>query len=219
MTYTSAHCCAIPDTFDPRIAAHELKRYRRKGPRSMTRRLLSAIREAGVERATLLDIGGGVGEIGHELLGAGAEHATLVDASPAYLDAAIQEAERRKHGARFTVVHADFVTRASTLPIADVVTLDKVVCCYPDMPGLIAASTGRARRLYGLVYPRERWWIELAVATQNGVRRLRRSAFRAYIHSTTAIDAAIRDRGFVRRHHDAGFIWVVDLYERQPSRL
>ena len=39
---------------------------------------------------------------------------------------------------------------------ADVVTLDRVICCYPDMEALVGRSAERALRLYGLVHPRDR---------------------------------------------------------------
>ncbi len=216
MTCT-AHCRAIEKQFDPRIATREITRYRRNGPSPSTRRLLSAIRETGVTGATVLDAGGGIGAIAHELLDAGSEHATIIDASPACLSAAREEAERRKRGARLTVVQGDFVTLAGGVAAADIVTLDKVVCCYPDMERLLATSTGRARRLYGIVYPRDGWWMRLANAAQNALRAVRGNAFRSYVFSSVAIDAAIRHAGFSLRHHDAGLVWVVALYERQGT--
>jgi magnesium-protoporphyrin O-methyltransferase len=53
-----------------------------------TRELIDALITAGVNEMTLLDIGGGLGAIQHELLAAGASQATHVEASTAYLDAA-----------------------------------------------------------------------------------------------------------------------------------
>ena len=42
---------------------------------------------------------------------------------------------------------------AARVPSADVVVLDKVICCYPDMPALVQASAAKARRLYAIVVP------------------------------------------------------------------
>ncbi len=39
---------------------------------------------------------------------------------------------------------------------ADIVTLDRVGCCYLAVDELVTASAAHARRLYGLVLPRER---------------------------------------------------------------
>ena len=52
-------------------AEGDLKRYRRNGPDSTTKALIEAIVAEGVEGATLLDIGGGIGAIAFELLDAG----------------------------------------------------------------------------------------------------------------------------------------------------
>ena len=79
--------CCEPDydaLFDDRAARRELAAYQRNGPSGTTRRLIEAIRSEGVDGASVLDIGGGVGIIGAELLGAGASTLTDVDASRAY---------------------------------------------------------------------------------------------------------------------------------------
>src|SRR5215212_9408785 len=70
------------DFYNARLAAADLERYREKGPRPWTRTLIESLKAEGVEGATLLDIGGGVGVIHHELLAAGVASAMCVDASP-----------------------------------------------------------------------------------------------------------------------------------------
>src|SRR5947199_213845 len=83
----------------------------------------------------------------------GASGATDVDASAAYLAAAREEAARQGHAERVAYHHGNFVDLAATLPPADIVTLDRVICCYHDMPALVERSSAKAARLYGLVYP------------------------------------------------------------------
>jgi magnesium-protoporphyrin O-methyltransferase len=209
-----AHCCAVEDVFDRTAARRDLEQYRKKGPSASTRILLNAIQDAGVTGARVLDVGGGIGAIAHELLGGGAASANLVDASAAYLAAARDEAERRQAAARLDVTHGDFVALSQSIASAEIVTLDKVVCCYPDMQQLLGASTARATRLLGIVYPRDGWWIRAATIAQNAFWRLRNSAFRLYIFPNTAIDAGIRSAGFVLRTRNRGLTWVVALYER-----
>ncbi len=65
----SCQCCGIEDQFDRARAEHDLRRYRRRGPLPTTRRLLQALGTRPRTGATVLDIGGGVGVIHHELLG------------------------------------------------------------------------------------------------------------------------------------------------------
>ena len=83
------------EIFDEKSAQADLERYHQHGPDDTTKLLLDMIRERGVGGASVLDIGGGVGVIDHELLGAGAARAVLVDASPPAVEAARSEARRR----------------------------------------------------------------------------------------------------------------------------
>ena len=215
----SGGCCQGADrVFGDRTAAHELRRYRKKGPSKPTRILLDALRAAGVADATVLDIGGGVGMIQHELLESGAAHATGVDAAPAYLHAAAEEAERRGHADRLTVRDGDFVALADEVEAADVVTLDRVVCCYPDMPALVGRSAARARRLYGLVYPRDAWWTRLGFKVPNLWFRISRNPFRVFVHRASDVDSVVREHGLTHTlRRDAGPIWHVAVYERAAS--
>ena len=206
--------------FDDRAARRELAAYRRSGPTGGTRRLIDAIKQEGVENARVLDIGGGVGVIGVELLSAGAARLTDVDASGAYRAAARSEVEWRGFADRATFRHADFVEVAGDVEAADIVTLDRVVCCYGNWAALVDRSAERASTLYGLVYPNERWWMRMIVGVGNAALRLFRQRFRFYVHPERAIDARIRAAGFERRLHHRGWLWQTVLYARSagPAR-
>jgi magnesium-protoporphyrin O-methyltransferase len=142
---------------DARRAQKELKRYQEKGPEGTTSMLLQALISEGVDGLALLDIGGGVGVLQHELLQAGVRGVTSVDASSAYLQAAKEEVERRGLTDRVQQHHGDFVQMAHRIPQAGIVTLDRVICCYHDMEGLVDRSAALASKLYGVVYPRDDW--------------------------------------------------------------
>src|SRR5512140_3670188 len=177
------NCCEITDqTFGEADARADLKRYRKKGPAAQTLEILKAIRTRGLHDATLLDVGGGVGAIHHELLGETASEATHVDASGAYLKAAEEEADRRGHGSHLRFMQADFTDVASELPEADIVTLDRVVCCYPDFRALLSAAAGRSRRLLAMSYPREVWYVRAVIKIMDFFQSLRRDPFRVFVH-------------------------------------
>jgi magnesium-protoporphyrin O-methyltransferase len=144
--------------YNQKHAASQLRKYREKGPIASTQTLIDALKTEGVQDATLLDIGGGIGAIQHELLAAGAAHATSVDASALYLEAAQEESTRRGLGDRVTYRHGDFVELAESIPPADIVTLDRVINVYPDWERLVELSAARVQCLYGLVYPETRPW-------------------------------------------------------------
>jgi magnesium-protoporphyrin O-methyltransferase len=212
----SPDCCRFDydSLFNDRAARRELAAYRRRGASGDTRALLDAIREEGVEDATLLDIGGGVGVIGAELLGAGAASLLDVDASRPYLAAARGEMERRGFADRATFRYGDFVELAESVEAADVVTLDRVVCCYDDWEALVARSTERARRLYGLVIPHDRWWTRAAVRAIRAVARLCRQPFPLHVHPERAIHERIRGAGFELIFARHGMAWQTRLYRR-----
>lgn len=210
-------CCraqSLDEEFGEKIAALNLRQYRRRGPSKTTRLLLKALRAEGVSGRTLLDIGGGVGAISHELLRSDLAHATSVDASGAYIEAARNEADRQGHQNRLSLRQGDFVTLAAEIPAADIVTLDRVICCYPDMPALVGASVGHAELVYGLVYPRDAWWTRLGVRMINLVFRVRRHSFRSFVHSPEAVDALVVAHGFQLQFRQLTKVWQVVVYAR-----
>jgi len=81
---------------------------------------------------------------------------SLVDASPASLAVARQLAREKNGLDRIDLVEGDFVRVAPEIDAADVVTLDRVVCCYPDVDGLVGRAAERTRTVLGLVLPRDR---------------------------------------------------------------
>jgi magnesium-protoporphyrin O-methyltransferase len=176
--------------------------------------LLRAIGSLRHDAKTLLDIGSGVGAIPHELLASGLASAIVVEASSAYLEASRQEAARRGHRKRLTYYHGDFVELAGTLAPADIVTLDRVICCYPDVQKLVESSVLKAMHIYALVYPRERWLTRMSVAIANIFLRLRGGAFRTYVHSSNVVDAIVCRHGFRLSSYERTFLWQVVTYVR-----
>jgi hypothetical protein len=205
-------CAGIERLFDDRLVQGELRDYRKHGPASTTRMLLDALRSQGVAGLSLLDIGGGVGAIQHDLLAAGASHAVHVDAAAAYLHVSQLEAERRGHAERVTYLHGNFVDLAPQIPPVDVVTLDRVLCCYHDMEALVRLSVARARRYYGLVFPHHAWWQRVGRPIFNSYFRLVRNPYRFYLHATPAVEALIAAPGFQRVYYRRTLFWQVVLY-------
>jgi len=209
-----SNCCGAADFFGDATARRKLRKYRRKGPFGTTRRLLAALHDTPGPKDTLLDVGGGVGMIAHEMLAAGTSSAAIVDASPAFLAAAAEESASRRTSPRLRLLLGDVVELRDEVPAADVVTLDKVVCCYVDMESLLAATASRARRVMGLAYPRDDWWVRTMVSLGNRVLRLRGSTFRSYVHRTADIEAALRRAGLAPRTQQRGPFWIVAVFER-----
>lgn len=207
-------CPGCPNVFSDRAAEDGLKRYRRKGPDPTTRELIDVIVAEGIDGDTVLDIGGGIGAIQLGLLEAGAAATESVDASPPYVAAAREEAARRGFADRTRHLEGDFVALAGEVAPADVVTLDRMVCCYSDMPALIDRSIDHARRMIGLVYPRDSWWTRALATVMNATGRVVRGRLRWYVHRERRLDARIRAAGFERRYLRRHVLWQVALYVR-----
>ncbi|RPI82205.1 MAG: class I SAM-dependent methyltransferase [Chloroflexi bacterium] len=210
----NCQCQGIEELFNQKQVDKELSRYRTKGPDKTTRILVQAIKEQSVKGSTLLDVGGGVGAVQHELMAAGIEKVIGVDASGAYLNAAMQEAQRRGKARQVIYYHGNFVDLAEEISSADIVTLNRVICCYNDMDALVGSSAKRAKRLYGLVFPRDTWWIKLGVAVGNILYRIRNSSFRGFVHTTEAVEAVVRHSGFERKFYHRTLLWQIAVYSR-----
>ncbi|HUF38395.1 MAG TPA: methyltransferase [Anaerolineales bacterium] len=209
----SPQCRGIEEVFDTKLAENELEKYRRGGPWKETRRLLEAVRAQKIELRSLLDIGGGVGAIQHELAGE-LDAIVNVDASPAYSQTARSEAERRGYAGRAQYHVGDFVRLSENLPVADLVTLDRVICCYDDMPALVDAAVRKAGRIIGLVYPVDRLIFRAGIAVINFFQRILRRPFRMFIHDSARVDARIREAGFQPRFARKGLFWQVTVYAK-----
>jgi 2-polyprenyl-3-methyl-5-hydroxy-6-metoxy-1,4-benzoquinol methylase len=209
------NCCEITDNaFSEAEARAELRNYHKRGPANQTKLILGAIRSLGLRNVDLLDIGGGIGTIHHELLKDVARAATHVDASSAYLKEAEEEAVRRGHGDRVNFIHADFTDVAPELPKVDLVTLDRVVCCYPDFRGLLRSAADHSKSAIALTYPRETWYMRFGLRVINFFQRLRKDPFRVFLHPVTEMDSLLKKEGFERVSLRRLFVWEMALYQK-----
>jgi methyltransferase family protein len=209
-----ARCAGAARMFDQRVAARDLRRDYRRGPRKTSRLLISGLRSAGPLAGTLLDIGAGVGTMTRALLDSGVERAVAIDASPAYVAAGQQESLARGYQSRIAWRQGDFVFLADEIPSADVVTLDRVICCYPAYEELLDRALAHAGRYLGLTYPHDRWDVRWFSAVGNAFLRLTGNPFRAFVHPAAGIERAIRDRGFELHSRSSTLLWRVDVWRK-----
>ena len=210
-------CQAIEERFDREKAAAKVLGYQQDGLKDESQMLVDALVEQGIDGYSLLDVGGGMGALAIELIKRGVSQATIAEASTAYLEAAAAEAERQGLAEQVTLAHGNAVTMAGELAEADVVTLDKVICCYDDMPGLVLASLAKSGRLYGLVYPRDNLLVKAAFGFENLGCRLKGSDFRVFVYPTKEVDGLIRANGFQMRSRRTIAEWQVVIYGRNPE--
>lgn len=208
------HCRDAGDFFNERTARRELKRYLRRGPDKPTRLLVEQIQQNSISGKTLLDIGGGIGAIQFELFSNGLKRSVNVDASAAYQSVSKAAAVSRGLAGRTEYHFGDFTDLTGSLAKADIVTLDKVICCYPDAEKLLRTSLQKCTGLFGLVYPRTHLFAKIGFRLVNLWFRLRRSEFRTYLHSPQFVDTMIREDGFRQLSRQTTILWQIVVYER-----
>jgi hypothetical protein len=142
------------------------------------------------------------------------KQAVSVDASAAYLAAASEEAARRGASAAIRFVPGDFLDVASSLPAAAVVALDRVICCYPSYEPLLEQSLQHATSCFAFSYPRDVWYMRVAIALENALRRLRGDPFRAFIHGVDRMASVIQNAGFELAAKRRTWQWSADVYIR-----
>lgn len=213
-----ACCCGFDASVDRQFtrqrADKELARYRKGGPGVTTRLLRDGLVAAKLLNGTLLDVGTGIGALTFELLERGVTHAVGVDASRAYLASAEDEASRRGRSQATTFIHGDFVAVAAGVPDADLVTLDRVVCCYPSHQSLLAESLRHAGRGFALSYPRDRWFVKVVVRVENAARRLAGNPFRTFVHPVAEMQQVIGSAGFELVSRSQTRTWAADVYAK-----
>jgi 16S rRNA G966 N2-methylase RsmD len=200
--------------FGRRFARGRAARYRRRGLDRTARRMVDLLVEAGVDGATVLEIGGGVGEIELELLERGAASATCLELSPAYdADAERLTADKGMTG-RVRRRILDLAAEPDAVEPADVVVLHRVVRCYPDYERLLSAAAGRTRRQLVFSHPPRNLVSRAIIATQNLVLRLSGSEFRTFTHPPEAMLAVLAEKGLAVRATGGGPVWRVVALSR-----
>lgn len=211
---TCQHCCGANKLFNDKTARKDLKRYLKKGAKKQTQALIDAISKNDLSNLSLLDIGGGIGPIHYELLPKGVVKITDVDASEGYIVVAKSEAKKRKINDKISYLHGDFVDLHQEVEKHDIVTLDKVICCYPYMEDLVDYSSSKANIYYALVYPLDSGVMKFFRFLIRVVMSLKKNAFRMYVHSPEKVAARLTKNGFERIHYSRAFPWRVEVYKR-----
>jgi len=212
---TCQHCCGANQQFDIKNAKKDLKRYLKRGPRKPSKRLTEAFKKLDINNLSLLDIGGGVGPIPLELIPQGLSKVTDVDASEGYINVAKSEAEKRGYQDKVSYLSGDFMDVHSQVDPHDIVTLDKVICCYPFVEELLKTSLSKAKTYYALVHPQDNFLARLVVWGLNLSLKLRGNPFRAFIHDQNVIDCIIAEAGFTEIYRGSTFLsWQIHLYKK-----
>jgi len=210
-------CCSPKGyrwVFSERSARAEARKYRRRGLDGTSRRIVDFLKAQGVDGQTVLEVGGGIGAIQIELLKAGAARAVSVELTPTYEDVAAGLLSDAGLTDRVERRVMDFAQASSQVDGADVVIMNRVICCYPDMPRLAGAAADHARQMLVMSYPTGAWWMRVALGLGNFVLWLLRREFHVFVHPPKEIIATARRRGLEPVLDQQGALWTVAAMRR-----
>jgi 2-polyprenyl-3-methyl-5-hydroxy-6-metoxy-1,4-benzoquinol methylase len=190
------------------------ERYRKRGLDKTARRMVEFVEARGIEGATVLEVGGGVGEIQIELLKRGAARAVNLELSPAYEDEAERLLRETGFAERAERRLLDIAVDPEAVEAADVVVLHRVVCCYPDYERLLGTVAEHARRLVVFSYPPRNAVSRLFVTVANAGFRLLRREYRSFVHPPAAMLAVLEERGLRDAFASHSLVWQVAGLER-----
>ena len=212
-----ADCC-----FDE-WAIHNARRARtRETSAKITAVFVTALEDAGLRGRTVLDVGCGSGDLALAAIARGADRATGFDLGPGAIQAARSLADERGLSERVHFAVGDGASLA--LPRADVVSLNRVLCCYPHIDALLSNTLDATGAIYGFTAPHDRGAIGLgnriSVSVGNVWYRLRAKkfrGFRAFVHDLRAVDERIRAAGFEPVHRERHGLWDLAVYARRSA--
>jgi 2-polyprenyl-3-methyl-5-hydroxy-6-metoxy-1,4-benzoquinol methylase len=166
--------------------------YAWRGPSQHTRSFAAELPDPRSKR--VLDIGGGLGALSLALLERGAGHVQLVEVSRAFMETAERLAERAGKRERFDFVLGDAAT-LEALREADIVVLDRVVCCYPEPEALLRRAASLSRSVLAFTFPIETPLTRWTIRCNNNLMRLLRVPYRAFLHDPAVLRKAATSRG------------------------
>lgn len=211
-------CCdsnsGYQSTFGDRFARRIARRYEKHGLNKTQQQLVGFLTERGLQDASVLEIGGGLGEIQIELLRRGAAHVTNLEISEGYEARAAELLRESGMTDRVNRRFLDIAVEPDAVEPVDVVVLHRVVCCYPDYERLLGAAGSHARRLLVFSHPRETLLNRVVIGWENLLRRVRRNDFRAFVHPPDAMVEVLRDQGLKPLYQRNGLVWQVVGLER-----
>jgi hypothetical protein len=200
--------------FSESSARSDARRYLRRGLDATSQRIVDFLKAQGVDGRTVLEVGGGIGAIQIELLKAGAARAVSIELTPTYEEVATGLLRDAGLDGRVERRLMDFAEMAGAVDSADIVIMNRVICCYPDMPRLATAAADHAREILVLSFPRETWWTRTGLALGNFGLRVARREFQVFLHPPARIVAVAEQRGLRTILNQTGLFWTVAASRR-----
>ena len=114
---------------------------------------------------------------------------------------------------------ADVLVQPEAVAPADIVVLNRVVCCSPDEVRLTEMAARLAKRTLILSFPRDRFLVRTVASLMNRGQRLLGRSFRVFLHPRISLLAAAQAQGFLLAATGQNIAWEFAALRRPDSRL
>jgi magnesium-protoporphyrin O-methyltransferase len=200
--------------FSARSARAQARSYRRSGLDATSRQIVQLLKDRGVDGLTLLEVGGGIGAIQIELLKTGLARAVSVELTPTYEEIAAELLREAGFESRVERKVMDFANAGAEIEAADIVVMNRVICCYPDLPSLAGAAADHARGVLVMSFPKDRWWTRGIVWMANVGMGIARREFRIFLHPEPLILGTGEQHGLALSQNIPGVFWQFASMQR-----
>jgi 2-polyprenyl-3-methyl-5-hydroxy-6-metoxy-1,4-benzoquinol methylase len=206
------HCCGADMFFDKKTAAREYRTYLKKGPSRVTARIIKQLESQDVTGKTMIDVGGGIGALQWWFLHNGGTQTIDIDASTGYLSQAENHAIENDWQDKTRFFEGDCTEVYDQIENADYITLDKVVCCYPNYKEILESTCDKSISHVSLSYPMD-GMIAQAIASLGGLFfMLMNNPYRPFVHPVSKIRGVFAAKGYQRIFHSKAFPWHIETY-------
>ena len=177
--------------------------------------LLDLLRDATLQRPSVLELGSGTGALSVALLEMGASRTTGVDLSASSVEVARRRASNAGFDAQATI---EVGNAADAAPDPhDWVILDRVICCFNEPDRLVRQATTFATDRIGITLPESRGWrgpVNHVLWRAESLWDLLQGGCRGYVHDVRRMERQLRQAGFERTNSRHVGLWYIGVYER-----
>jgi magnesium-protoporphyrin O-methyltransferase len=214
MTDIKQHCCGADQFFNTKTAKKQYKSYLKKGASKVTKKLIGQLDGMNTGKS-LLDVGGGIGAIQWWFLNQGGKQSFGVDASTGYTELAQNHASKNQLEKSAHFIVGDFIDKADVLPQVDHVTLDKVICCYPDYQAILNLACEKSNNTVTMSYPMDGIIADFFRGFMVLGMKLRGNPFKPFIHRVASVRELMIKNGFEIKSEELSFPWHIETYVKK----
>lgn len=212
MTTIKEHCCGADLFFNKKTARKEYRKYVREGPSKVTAKIIQQLENQNIEGKSMIDVGGGIGALQWWFLKNGGTQTADIDASSGYLKQAQIHAGENGWQDKTQFIMGDCTDIYPKIYNPDYITLDKVVCCYPNFKEILAATCKKSKKYVSLSYPMDGIIAQAIRGIGILFFMLKQNPFRPYIHPVKEIRDLFTQNGYKRVLNNLVFPWHVETY-------